>query len=31
MSFTRPNLPGLIREVETLMKRLPPEDELKQV
>ena len=31
MSFTRPNLPGLIREVEALMKRLPPEDELKQV
>jgi len=31
MSFTRPNLPGLIRDVEALMKRLPPEDELKQV
>jgi hypothetical protein len=31
MSFTRPNLPVLIREVEALMKRLPPEGEPKQV
>jgi hypothetical protein len=27
MSFTRPNLPVLIREVEALLKRLPPENE----
>ncbi|MBI4572958.1 MAG: hypothetical protein HY713_06690 [candidate division NC10 bacterium] len=30
MSFTRPNLPALIREVEVLMKTLPPEGEPEQ-
>jgi hypothetical protein len=30
MSFTKPNLPVLIREVEALMKTLPPEGESQQ-